>query len=145
FEMSSVRVGKRLYSALYLRRENVVVARRRRAAAPEAPLYTLADVTALSETNDEPLWLRESREAAWELYQDMPMPSTEEEWRRTDYRGIHWDEASPLVSTNDARIEVVPPSMLEPLIGDEQGGTLVFVDGKLVSSEISPVLTAQGV
>ncbi len=123
----------------------MVVARRRRSAAPEAPLYTRADVEALSDANNEPLWLRESREVAWELYEDTPMPHDQEEWRRTDYRSIHWDEASPMHAPDGAALGVVPPPMLEPLIGAEQGGTLVFVDGKLVHSEISPTLTAQGV
>ncbi len=125
----------------------MVVARRRRSAAPEAPLYTRADVEALSEANNEPAWLRESRLVGWELYEEMPMPSiAQEEWRRTDYRSIHWDEASPLIAADGgAQLDSVPSAILEPLIGDAQGGTLVFVDGKLVRSEISPELTKQGV
>ncbi len=123
----------------------MVAVRRRRSAAPEAPVYTYADVKALSDANDEPLWLRESREVAWELYEDTPMPRDQEEWRRTDYRSIHWEEASPLVAAGGASLDVVPQQILEPLIGAEQGGTLVFVDGKVVRSEISPELTAQGV
>ncbi len=123
----------------------MVAVRRRRSAAPEAPVYTRADVEALSDANHEPLWLRESREAAWELYEDTPMPRDQEEWRRTDYSSIHWDEASPLIAPDGAALDTVPTQMLEPLIGDEQGGTLVFVDGKVVQSELSPKLAAQGV
>ncbi len=123
----------------------MVAVRRRRSAAPEAPLYTRADVEALSEANNEPLWLRESRLVGWELYEITPMPLDQEEWRRTDYRSIHWDEASPLATAKDASRAVVPAQMLEPLIGDEQGGTLVFVDGKVVHYEVSPALAAQGV
>jgi Fe-S cluster assembly protein SufD len=73
------------------------------------------------------------------------MPREEEEWRRSDYRSIHWDEASPLISPNGVSLNVVPKPMLEPLIGTEQGGTLVFVDGKVVRSELSPALVEQGV
>ncbi len=124
----------------------MVVARRRRSVAPEAPLYTRADVEAISEANNEPTWLRESRLVGWELYEDMPMPGiTLEEWRRTDYRSIHWNEASPLMSPDGAQLGVVPAQMLEPLIGDEQGGTIVFVDGKVVRSELAPALVDQGV
>ncbi|HVU12487.1 MAG TPA: Fe-S cluster assembly protein SufD [Phototrophicaceae bacterium] len=119
--------------------------RRRRSATPEAPVYTRADIEALSEANHEPAWLRESREAAWELYEEFPMPRDEEEWRRTDYRSIHWDEASPLVTANGVTRALVPKQMLEPLIGDEQGGTLVFVDGKVVQNELSDTLKQQGV
>ena len=110
---------------------NVVAVRRRRSAAPEAPLYTRADVEALSDANNEPLWLRESREVAWELYEETPMPREQEEWRRTDYRSIHWDEASPLINAGMALAG--RGSGANPRTADrrsEQGGTLVFVDGK---------------
>ncbi len=123
----------------------MVAVRRRRSATPEAPVYTRADIEALSEANHEPVWLRESREAAWDLYEEFPMPRDEEEWRRTDYRSIHWDEASPIVAANGVTRDLVPTQMLEPLIGDEQGGTLVFVDGKVVQSELSDTLKKQGV
>ncbi len=125
----------------------MVAVRRRRSATPEAPLYTRADVEALSDANNEPLWLRESREVAWELYEETPMPRDQEEWRRTDYRSIHWNEASPLMSAGKASLDAVPAQILEPLIGEAsaQGGTLVFVDGKIVQYELSPKLAAQGV
>jgi Fe-S cluster assembly protein SufD len=122
----------------------VVAVRRRRSAGAEAPVYTRADVEALSNANNEPFWLRESRLVGWELYEEMPMPLDQEEWRRSDYRSIHWDEASPLV-VDGAGEDAVPALMLEPLIGEEQGGTLVFVDGKVVHYEFSPKLAAQGV
>ncbi|MFN8560718.1 MAG: SufD family Fe-S cluster assembly protein [Anaerolineae bacterium] len=121
----------------------MVAVRRRRAA--EAPVYTRADVEALSDANNEPLWLRESRLVGWELYEETPMPHEEEEWRRSDYRSIQWEEASPLIHANGVSREIVPKQMLEPLIGEEQGGTLVFVDGKVVQSELSPALAQQGV
>jgi Fe-S cluster assembly protein SufD len=123
----------------------MVAVRRRRSAAPEAPLFSRADVEALSDANNEPFWLRESRLVGWELYEETPMPRDQEEWRRSDYRSIHWDEASRLVSPNGATLNAVPVQMLEPLIGEAQGGTLVFVDGKVVRSELSDELKKLGV
>jgi Fe-S cluster assembly protein SufD len=124
----------------------VAVARQRRSSAPQAPLYTIADVEALSAANNEPTWLRECRLAAWELYEDMPMPSrSNEEWRRTDYRRIRWDEAGTLVKAESASLDVVPKENLEPLIGDHQGGILVFVDGKVVQHELADELADKGV
>jgi Fe-S cluster assembly protein SufD len=121
----------------------VTVVRKARAAEP---LFTQADVEALSERNDEPLWLRESRLAAWELYQGLPMPDkSDEAWRRTDYRAIRWEEAGRFVSNGAGTIESVPAENREPLIGDHQGGTLFFVDGKLVGGEVAPELRAQGI
>lgn len=127
-------------------KDSVVVVRQRRPTTPEAPAYTEADVVALSERNDEPTWLRESRLAAWDYYRDLPMPSQkDEDWRRTDYRGVRWDEASPFVQANGAGMDAVPAANLVPLAGGEQGGFMVFVDGVLVHAEVPEALRKQGV
>jgi Fe-S cluster assembly protein SufD len=123
-----------------------VVAVRRRTAGAATPTYTLADVHARSDANNEPLWLRESREASWEIYEELPMPSQkDEDWRRTDYRRIRWDEASKLISPNGAKMSDVPAANLDPLVGEGEGGKLVFVDGKLVNYEVAESLKAKGV
>lgn len=119
---------------------------RRRSSAPAAPDYTQADVEALSAAHNEPQWLREARLMAWEVYEDLPMPSlSDEEWRRTDYRSIRWDEADKLIEANGARLEAVPAENLEPLVGEGEGGTMIFVDGKLVKYEFADSLASQGV
>jgi Fe-S cluster assembly protein SufD len=102
-------------------------------------------VEALSETFNEPQWLRESRIVAWDLYNEIPMPSKEEDWRRTDYRHIHWDEVSPIIHPEAPSIDVVPAENLAPLVGDEQGGFIVFVDGEVVTYEMPDALKQQGV
>ena len=118
---------------------------RRRSALPQAPGYSLADVQALSDAHEEPAWLRARRLEAWEVYQNTPMPYQEEEWRRTDYRHIRWDEAERLIQANGATTADVPAKNLEPLTGDEEGGLLVIVDGKVVRSELAQALATQGV
>lgn len=124
----------------------MVVVTQRRSLVPDVPPFTRADIEAVSQANQEPQWLLESRLAAWELYQDMPMPSTsDEEWRRTDYRHVRWSEAGKLVPSNGATLDSVPRANLAPLAGDEQGGFIVFVDGKLVHSELPEALREQGV
>jgi Fe-S cluster assembly protein SufD len=123
-----------------------VVAVRRRTAQPAAPGYTRADVEALSAANDEPAWLRESRLSAWEIYESLPMPSLQDEdWRRTDYRHIRWDEADKLTNRASANLDVVPAQNLEPLIGDQQGGLMVFVNGQLIRHTVAEALTSKGV
>ncbi len=123
-----------------------MVAVRRRATQPVAPGYTQADVEALSAANNEPEWLREQRLRAWKIYESLPMPTLQDEaWRRTDYRHIRWDEADRLLTQAPAQLDEVPEANLEPLIGDEQGGLLVFVNGQLVHYEIADSLTQQGV
>ena len=119
---------------------------RRRSALPTEPRYTQADVEALSAAHDEPQWLRESRLAAWELYEEMPMPTLQDEdWRRTDYRHIRWNEADQFITPNGATPNLVPAENREPLIGDRQGGLMIFVDGKLAHREIADELAQQGI
>lgn len=118
---------------------------RRRSSLPQAPSYTIEQVEALSRDHNEPDWLRERRLEAWAQYQAMPMPYMEEEWRRTDYRHIRWDEADQLIDANGIDAGAVPAKNLEPLTGQEQGGLLVFVDGKVVSHELADRLAQQGV
>ncbi len=118
---------------------------RRRSSLPQAPVYARGDVEALSDKLSEPNWMRERRIKAWELYEGTPMPYLEEEWRRTDYRHIRWDQASPMFAANGAGAAQVPTKHLEPLTGDEQGGLLVIVDGQVVRHELADELREQGV
>lgn len=118
---------------------------RRRSTLPQAPIYDRADVEALSKNRGEPSWMRERRVEAWEVYEGMPMPFMEEEWRRTDYRHIRWDQASPMLVANGAGAGQVPAKHLEPLIGHEQGGLLVLVDGMMVRCELADELREQGI
>ncbi len=123
-----------------------MVAVQRRSASPIAPGYTLADVEALSKANNEPQWLLEARLASWEVYEDLPMPTLKDEaWRRTDYRGIRWDEAQTLLQPNGASLADVPAANLDPLVGEGEGGMLVFVDGKIVQYQVAEELKAAGV
>jgi Fe-S cluster assembly protein SufD len=118
---------------------------RRRDAAANLPAYTFEDVKALSEAHDEPAWLRAFREKAWQAYEALPMPSaTDEDWRRTDIRRVKWADAGKLVQPNGVTLETVPAAVRQPLVGDE-GGTMVFVDGKLVHSSLAEALSAKGV
>ncbi|GAB4510385.1 MAG: Fe-S cluster assembly protein SufD [Anaerolineae bacterium] len=122
----------------------MVVARRRSTAA--APSYTRTNVEAVSQANNEPQWLLESRLAAWDVYESLPMPTLQDEaWRRTDYRMIRWEEAETIYPANGATLDVVPAENLEPLVGEGEGGTLIFVDGKIVKYEFADSLAKSGV
>ena len=118
---------------------------KRRADAPSQPRYTLADVQAIGEQNNEPQWLRDLRLHAWELYEATPMPDKEEEWRRTNYRSIRWDEADVLTPANGATSDVIPEKHREKLVGDNLGGMLIIVDGKVVHHEFSDELADKGI
>src|SRR5438128_5673280 len=122
------------------------VATRRRVAKLDAPVLTHADVEALSAAKNEPKWLLESRLAAWELYSEMPMPSLQaEEWRRTDYTTIKWDQAGVITTPGKAGFEAIPAENRSPLIGNKQGGLVAAVDGKIVHSELDESMRQQGI
>ncbi|MCU0480233.1 MAG: Fe-S cluster assembly protein SufD [Anaerolineae bacterium] len=123
-----------------------MVAVRRRTTGVIAPNYTLADVQAVSNQNQDPQWLREIRESSWSVYESLPMPTMQDEaWRRTNYQSIRWNEAEKRIPANGANIATVPAYRLEPLVGEGEGGRLVFVDGKLVDYTFHADVKAQGV
>jgi Fe-S cluster assembly protein SufD len=103
------------------------------------------DVDALSVRLGDPDWLAKKRAEAWVTAVSLPMPTVNDEaWRRTDIRSLRWDEVMKLPE-GEAEIDVVPANLYAPLIGEAQGGLLVFVNGRLVKSELSDVLKKQGV
>jgi Fe-S cluster assembly protein SufD len=120
---------------------------RRRAIVKEAVIpLTQNDVVALSDRLDDPAWLRERRLAAWAQAEAMPMPTTSDEpWRRTDIRGLDWEEALHLANPGAVTLDDVPDELYSPLIGKEQGGLLVFVNGRSVHTEMSDRVAGQGV
>ncbi|NDJ74814.1 MAG: Fe-S cluster assembly protein SufD [Chloroflexi bacterium] len=120
--------------------------RRRVAREFKAPPFTRADVEAVSARYDEPDWLRQLRLEAWATYEGTPMPTTKDEpWRRTDYRHINWDSAGTLLAPNGGQLDDIPAASRQPLLGEEQGGMLAFVDDVVVHHEVSEALTGQGV
>ncbi len=123
-----------------------MVAVRRRTTGVIAPNYTLADVQAVSNQNQDTQWLREMRESSWQVYESLPMPTMQDEaWRRTNYQSIRWNEAEKRIPANGANISTVPAYRLEPLVGEGEGGRLVFVDGKLVDYTFNADVKTQGV
>ncbi|MGY8767374.1 MAG: Fe-S cluster assembly protein SufD [Pirellulales bacterium] len=96
----------------------------------------------LIESRNEPAWLQELRQSAFETFQSMSLPSRkEEEWMRTDIRMFHLDRfAVP---------EQVKPEVELPLgvlrQGVDVGGNLVSYNGHTVESNLSEELSQQGV
>lgn len=119
----------------------------RRSAVREVVLpFGKEDVLALSERLGDPDWLREARLAAWEECEALPMPTTNDEaWRRTDIRGLRWDERGAIAAPASVNLDDVPGNLREPLIGDEQGGLVVHVNSIPAHVELNEKLAAQGV
>jgi Fe-S cluster assembly protein SufD len=106
-------------------------------------------VEELSRRKGEPDWVREARLAAWELYESLSMPvRTDEEWRRTDLRGLKLDRQRPFagLERRGAGLDgLLPPGEggLDPEV--HRAGAVVQRDAATVHAEIEPTLAAQGV
>ncbi len=124
----------------------VTTVRRRRKREYVAPPITWEDVQERSQANEEPDWLVEMRQNAWEQYQVMPMPTLRDEsWRRTDYTHINWDSAGNLVHNTQPNVDIIPEENRAPLIGDEQGGLIAWVDDEIAHRELNQQIQEQGV
>ena len=107
--------------------------------------FSLEAVKELSTTLEEPEWMQQFRLAAWETYQKIPMPTTQDEpWRRTDLRRLKLDDIGPSLNGHDANVSI-PPYLGEQLTEDQTGGILVIVDGVTKKYEVSSILREQGV
>ncbi len=90
----------------------------------------------------EPQWLLDQRREAWQLFQQMPMPSThDEEWRRTDIRLFHLERFAPPAE------QVTEPTLPGPLLldGVDVGGASASLDSVPVEWHLEPHLAEQGV
>ena len=107
-------------------------------------------VEALSASKNEPEWMRDKRRAAWQLSQELPMPTaTDEAWRRTDLRGLdlgQYAALSPQVEAVSVR-EGLPAYMAPHLAMPETtvGGVMVHQDGSALWQTLEADLAAQGV
>ncbi|MFQ5399903.1 MAG: Fe-S cluster assembly protein SufD [Anaerolineae bacterium] len=102
-------------------------------------------VKQLSAALDEPAWMLKFRLRAWEQFDKLPMPTTQDEaWRRTNLRRLKLDQIGP--SLNGSGVSAEVPSYLgEQLTEDKAGGVLLQVDGVVKQYELSDELKAQGV
>lgn len=91
---------------------------------------------------DEPSWASQQRREAWEAFQRMDWPkSDEEEWRRTDIRLFRLDRYHP---PQDLPGEAaLPPALLSH--GVQLGGRVASLDSRVVVAELDPELSKQGV
>ncbi len=109
---------------------------------------SLSAVAAISESFNEPEWLRQTRGAAWETFEATPWPDyTEETWRRTRLTGFKLGHYH-LVTSPVARV-ATRDELGRRLSGElkkiDSAGALVFKDGSLLYAELDETLAAKGV
>ncbi|GAB4537778.1 MAG: Fe-S cluster assembly protein SufD [Anaerolineae bacterium] len=116
----------------------------------ESGVFTRDTARALSEHLNEPGWMKERRQVAWSLFEELPMPTTsDEDWRRTDIRALRWDQLqlSPVSSVKPAsRLAELPEELRAALDeGRPAAGRLALVNGQPVYFELAEGLAEQGV
>ena len=107
-------------------------------------------VEALSASKHEPTWMRDWRLAAWQTSQELALPlGTEEEWRRTDLRGLELEHYLPLLPQVAAvqRREDLSAFFVEHMTLPETpvGGLVVHQDGSALWQTLDDTLQSQGV
>lgn len=115
---------------------------------PTTETISLEAVKALSAAKGEPEWLLARRLEAWRIFEETPMPTLrDEEWRRTDIRGLRlselrpWGEPlPPIASAKDLPREV--RAILED--GEEKAGSLAH-NGRTAYTELAAAVEKKGV
>jgi len=104
--------------------------------------FTREAVAELSRRKAEPDWVLQARLAAWETYEALPMPQrTDEEWRRTDLRGLKLDRLAPF-----AGFGAQPNGDVSSLLAEGgRAGAVVQQDATTAHVEVDPNLAANGV
>jgi Fe-S cluster assembly protein SufD len=105
--------------------------------------FTDEAVAELVERRAEPEWMRERRLRAWEIYQQLPMPTqTDEEWRRTSLRDIHLEDVDLGAAWQEPERTTLLP---EAERSEAFGGFLGIYDGRPVEHQLADDLRASGV
>jgi Fe-S cluster assembly protein SufD len=108
--------------------------------------FSKDSVIKLSASLNEPEWMLQRRLEAWDLYESLPMPaSNDEDWRRTNIRRLKLDAIGPSVNGDAAVDAEIPEFLGKQLTEDVAGGRMLQVDGVTRQYEVSDDLKAQGV
>jgi Fe-S cluster assembly protein SufD len=118
--------------------------------AVQTGLFTREALLALSDRLNEPDWMKEKRQVAWSVFEEMPMPTTsDEDWRRTDIRSLKWDGLHLFVESGLKPVSKMPdlPGYLRTALdeGREAAGRLALVNGQVLYREVADGLAEQGV
>jgi Fe-S cluster assembly protein SufD len=92
-----------------------------------------------------PQFLGQYRQAAWEAFESLPMPSTSDEaWRRTDLRGLNAGSYHLPAPEEAANLPEAPAGLLHPIADEAYGGQVLLLPGK-IEATLDPRWAAKGV
>lgn len=125
----------------------ITVSRRREVSRPTREFaFSMQDIPALATDWRGAAFLREYRRRAWEAYNRLPMPTTQDEaWRRTDLRLLPAGDfrlAGPETQAASA-LPAAPEELLKPLAGESYAGQIVL-SPQGTQLELDPELARQG-
>jgi Fe-S cluster assembly protein SufD len=124
-----------------------VVTRTRRTDRTTANTFTFAAemIPALTSGWNGPALVGDFRKRAWQAYQQLPIPSVNEEaWRRTDIHRLKADAFRLPSNVTHSRLPLAPKHLLRPLVDRTQGGQLV-IQPQNVREYLDPELAEKGV
>lgn len=123
---------------------------KRKDALLDAGIFSKDVVTAFSNQQNEPDWLREFRQVSWTVLEETPMPTTsDEDWRRTNLRKVKWSKfnltnKTTLEKTDDfTKLPANIRSALEE--GYSAAGRLAIVNNQVIYHEVNSEVTEKGV
>jgi Fe-S cluster assembly protein SufD len=110
-------------------------------------------VEAFSRSRNEPAWMLERRLQAWETWEQLPMPTRQdEEWRRTDLRRLKLERFNPATASHERSDSIDAlvggaGSEHQMQFGDDsqRAGLSVARDASTVFHNVDPSLAEQGV
>lgn len=104
--------------------------------------FSQASLDAFLQSRQEPSWLRDLRLAAWQKFEELPLPGRQdEEWMRTDIRTLRVDRFG--LAAEPAADATVPVGLLTE--GVELAGQTTAFDSHALSERLDPKLASQGV
>ena len=105
----------------------VVIRSRRGPAAAKQDFSFSKDVLRLEGLSD---FIKAYRSEAWESFQKMPIPSTQDEaWRRTDLHAFTPNTLQLPEAGAYTQLPAYPKALLRPLTADEHGGQVLLLAG----------------
>lgn len=89
--------------------------------------------------------LADFRANAWEAFEALPYPTTQDEpWRRTDIRALKDDFQLPNPGAYQD-LPAIPESLLRPLVSEQHGGQIILLPGGLQKEALNSEAAQKGV
>ena len=104
-------------------------------------------VETLSQIKREPAWIRARRLEAWHLYEETPMPASNDElWRRTSLKDLKFDGVIPFTPIENANPVNALPAKFQQIANDANaGGVLVQYNSAGAHARLADDLKKRGV